>query len=85
MNITLFELHLDDATIAPALGGSETLETPGMDAQDSANESGRSWGRLLGLFVLVGIGAAAVARGRRTDKSGLEVEIGEETETVAAE
>lgn len=90
MNITLFEVHLDDATIAPALGGAEAAEAIEAielaDSQDSYDDdAGRSWGRILGLFVLLGVGAAAAAQWRRTDEYGLEVEIGEEAETVAAE
>lgn len=94
MNITLFEVHLDDATIAPAIGGSETVEALEAFESDESREeiefddaTGRSWGRVLGLFVLLGVGAAAAARWRRSDEYGLEVEIGEEreTEAVAAE
>jgi hypothetical protein len=85
MNITLFELHLDDATIAPALGGSEALDAVETEGSRADGDAGRSWGRLFGLVVLLGVGAAAAARWRRADEYEVEVEIGEESERVAAE
>ncbi|SDF65167.1 hypothetical protein [Halorientalis regularis] len=74
-DITLFELHLDDATFsnsAPFVGGEEGAEA------DDADESGGAAGKL---FILLALGAiVGLAWLVSRSEVGEEIEIDEEVE-----
>lgn len=67
-NLTLFELHLENARIGPSFGD----EDDEMDAEAVETSSGGGAGRLLGMLLVVGLVAFAVRRFRGREGDDME-------------
>jgi hypothetical protein len=78
-NVTLFEVHFDDATFSPPFRADddadhETVDAEGTDAPSDAavrDTGGRGrLGAVVGLVVLAGVATAVVRRRRTTAEDG---------------
>lgn len=84
-NLTLFEVHLENAHLGPAFGEEEAEEAPAEATEEDVESGGRGPGRSLGLVLFLVVVAAMAVRRYRSGGESVEEEIEEITIDQPAE